>query len=128
LKQNPPTSTTTGRHAELAARIFLEQHQLIHCDSNYRHRGGEIDLIMKERDQHLIFVEVRLRSNPHYGSGAESVTSSKQHRIAQTALHYLQCHPQYQQYEMRFDVLSATMKQGQYHFEWIKEAFWPGES
>lgn len=82
---------------------------------------------MRDQSHSLIFVEVRLRNNPHYGSGAESITSSKQQRIAQTALHYLQHHPQYQSYEIRFDVLSATLKDGQYDFDWIKEAFYPDE-
>jgi putative endonuclease len=69
-----------------------------------------------------------MRNNPHYGDGAESVTYAKQRRISRTALHYLQRHPQFDAYDLRFDVLSATYDGQQYQFNWFKEAFWPGDN
>jgi len=73
-------------------------------------------------------VEVRLRSNRNYGSGADTVTPAKQNRLSRTALHYLQSNPQYEEWAIRFDVVSATLDKDQYQFHWIEEAFWPGDN
>ncbi len=127
MKQKANHSSISGADAEQAAAHHLQQQGLTLIDRNYRFKGGEIDLILLQR-QLLIFVEVRLRNNRHYGSGADSVTRSKQQRIANTARHYLQNHPRYQEHEIRFDVVAATATEGRYHFDWIQEAFWPGDS
>ncbi len=128
MKQKPPNPSTIGLHAEESARGFLEQQGLEHIVSNYHCRGGEIDLIMRAADSTLVFIEVRLRSNRHCGSGADTVTTAKQQKISKTALHYLQSHPQYQESPLRFDVVSGSLHQGCYHFDWIEEAFWPGDN
>lgn len=128
MKQKPPNPSTVGLHAEEAARRFLEQKGLDHITSNYHCRNGEIDLIMRSGNSILIFVEVRLRNNRNCGSGADTVTPSKQRKISRTALHYLQKHPQYCDYSLRFDVVSGSLHQGRYQFDWIEEAFWPGDN
>jgi putative endonuclease len=53
-----------------------------------RCRGGEIDLIYKDR-RTLVFVEVRGRSARGWVSGLESVTASKRQRIERTAREFL---------------------------------------
>jgi putative endonuclease len=58
---------------ELAAR-FLERHGLNVLLRNYRCRGGEVDLICRER-RVLVFVEVRLRRNASFGGAAASITA-----------------------------------------------------
>lgn len=78
---------------------------------------GEIDLVMRH-DNTLVFVEVRLRSNPRHMSGAESITRRKIQRLIRTATYYLQTHPQTGNTEYRFDVIS--MGAG---VDWIKNAF-----
>ena len=50
----------TGDHAEQLACVFLQQQGLQLVTRNYRCRGGEIDLIMRDDDS-LVFVEVRYR-------------------------------------------------------------------
>ena len=110
----------------MAASRFLQQQGLQLITRNYRFKGGEIDLICSDRQQ-LVFVEVRMRNNQYYGSGAETVTLNKQRKLSNTALHYLQHNPRYEAHELRFDVLSATQQGGTFQFEWFKEAFWPGD-
>ncbi len=127
MKQKAFSSTTRGAAAEQAAATFLQQQGLRLITRNYRFKGGEIDLILEEGAPLLVFVEVRMRNNRQFGSGAESVTFSKQQKLSKTALHYLQHHPGYQTYEIRFDVLSISEHQGAFQFEWFKEAFWPGD-
>ena len=128
MKQKPTNSTTIGANAESAARNYLQQQGLTFIDANYRFKGGEIDLIMSTTDAVLVFIEVRLRNHSGYGSGAESITYRKQQRISRTAQHYLQCNPQQQERALRFDVISAVQRQGQYQFEGIQQAFWPGDN
>lgn len=52
--------------------------------------GGEVDLIVRDRDGTLVFVEVRRRRHVHHGGAAASVTGAKQRRVRYAARHYLQ--------------------------------------
>jgi putative endonuclease len=54
---------------------------------NHYVRGGEVDIIF-EHDGVTVFCEVKLRSNTHFGTGAEAVTVVKQRRICRAALDY----------------------------------------
>jgi putative endonuclease len=59
---------------------------------NYRTQGrggGEIDLVMRDRDGTLVFVEVRRRASHRFGGAAASVGAMKQRRIVFAARHYL---------------------------------------
>lgn len=82
-----------------------------------RTRGGEIDLIMRERDGTLVFVEVRRRRDARHGGAAASVTPAKQARIVLAARHYLMrwATPP----ACRFDVVAIDGDQ----VEWLKGAF-----
>ena len=73
-----------GLAAEKSAATFLIQHGLKLLHSNYHCVHGEIDLIMQE-GKILVFVEVRLRSNPRFGSAAASITPQKQQKLIRTA-------------------------------------------
>lgn len=108
-----------GRRGEDAARRELLRHGLrvLHC--NYRVRGGEIDLIARERDV-LVFVEVRLRSHAGWGGAAASVDARKRARIVGAARHFL-CGPgaALADAPCRFDVVAID---GQ-RLQWIRGAF-----
>ena len=80
-----------GLAAEAAAVAYLERQGLTLLTQNYSCRFGEIDLIMREK-RILVFVEVRLRSNPHFTSAAESIHHHKQQKLIRAAQHYLQTH------------------------------------
>ncbi|MCI4411777.1 MAG: YraN family protein [Thiotrichales bacterium] len=109
-----------GQHSEQLAKNLLEASGLTCIAENFRCRRGEIDLIFLTNDT-LVFVEVRLRENKHYASAAESITYRKQQRILRTALYFLHTHHQYQDCNLRFDVvLFHTLNQ---HPEWIQSAF-----
>jgi putative endonuclease len=77
-----------GAAAEALAADYLEARGLVIVARNYRCRGGEIDLIARNRDL-LVFVEVRLRSGAAFGGAAASITAAKRRRIALAARHYL---------------------------------------
>lgn len=112
-----------GYNIEQAAAKFLKQkHGLKWIDNNFSCKLGEIDLIMQNQS-HLIFVEVRFRSSPHFADGASSITYQKQQKLKKTALYYLQQHQLMDKVNARFDVVSAYPQYGQWHFEWIQNAF-----
>ena len=77
-----------GAAAETLAAEFLVRRGVEIIARNYRCRGGEIDLIARDRDM-LVFVEVRLRSNAAFGGAAESITAAKRRRLARAAGYYL---------------------------------------
>jgi putative endonuclease len=86
--------TTKGRgdQAEALAREHLQRSGLSCVQTNFRtpgRGGGEIDLIMREPDGTLVFVEVRQRSRVDYGGAAASIGSIKRARIILAARHYL---------------------------------------
>jgi putative endonuclease len=85
----------TGDAAEARALAWLLGQGLTLVQRNYRvargpsARGGEVDLILRERDGTLVFVEVRARRNTLQGGAAASVGALKQQRLVRTAQHYL---------------------------------------
>jgi putative endonuclease len=83
--------------------------------------GGEIDLVMRERDGTLVFVEVRRRKSAMHGSAADSVSALKQRRIVFAARHVLaRMHPVP---PCRFDVVTVEGAAGRQVIAWIKAAF-----
>ncbi len=108
----------SGAEAEALAGGHLERAGLRTLVRNYRCPQGEIDLVMDDRGT-LVFVEVRYRHTPGFGSAAESVDRRKQQRLVAAARHYLAAlradRP------CRFDVVAMTGTPPR--FEWIRNAF-----
>lgn len=104
-----------GDAAESRALDYLQKQGLSLVERNFRCKGGEIDLIMRDRDV-LVFVEVRKRADPRYGGAAASVTARKQARLSIAAQTFLQ------RYRMpppcRFDVVAIDADV----LNWLKNA------
>lgn len=115
-------SQQMGQQKEHQAEVWLKTQAIHIIAQNFRCKGGEIDLIGLDPSHTLIFFEVKYRRNTSYGSASEFVTPQKQQRLIQCAQTYLQKHPNYQAYNMRFDVLSFEDNQTQP--EWLQDAFW----
>ena len=107
----------TGQAAEDHACRYLSRRGFKLMTRNYRAKTGEIDLIMSNGDL-LIFVEVRRRTHGGYGTGADSITLRKQHRIINTAKRFLQSVPNPTWDSYRFDVISIGKD-----IDWIPGAF-----
>jgi putative endonuclease len=116
------TSTTKqkGDAAEDRALHYLQTQGLQLLQRNYRtpgRGGGEIDLILRDADGTLVFVEVRKRRNAQHGGALASVTHIKQGRIVFAARHYLlklRLPP-----PCRFDVVAVEGED----LSWYKAAF-----
>ncbi len=119
----PPSTVAQGGAAENLALRHLQGEGLGLVARNYRvargpsARGGEVDLIMKDRDGTLVFVEVRARRGAAHGGAAASVTWGKQRRVQLAAQHYLMrfASPP----PCRFDVVAIDGEA----LEWIVAAF-----
>ncbi len=86
------TTKQRGDAAEAVALDHLQRHGLRLVQRNFRtpgRGGGEIDLIMREPDGTLVFVEVRQRASASRGGAGGSVTPLKQRRIVFAARHFL---------------------------------------
>ena len=115
-------SLTKGRDAETLASNYLIEKGLVPVERNFHSRRGEIDLIMTEGEC-LVFVEVRHRRRPVYGSGAETVDARKQARISACARYYLQRHPAAAELPCRFDVIAINGSLEHPQIDWIEDAF-----
>ncbi len=84
---------------------------------NYRVRGGEIDIIARDRDC-LVFVEVRQRADARHGGAAASVGARKRARLVLAARHYLMRAADAEQ-RCRFDVIAIDGGA----LRWFRDAF-----
>lgn len=109
-----------GKDAENRACRYLQARGLQLLHRNYRSKGGEIDLILQDTDS-LVFVEVRYRQQPGFGSAAESVDWRKQSKLIACARHFMQAHPDTSRQPCRFDVISISGSSN--NIEWIQNAF-----
>lgn len=90
----PALATTKGLGvaAEDMALAHLQRHGLALVQRNFKtpgRGGGEVDLIMREPDGTLVFVEVRQRASARQGGAGASITVTKQRRIVLAARHFL---------------------------------------
>jgi putative endonuclease len=122
VKASAPSAQARGRLAEEHAATWLAAHGLKILARNVRCRGGEVDLVCLEGGT-LVFVEVRLRTNPCFGSAAESITAAKRQRIILAAKWWLlRAGRAHQNRLCRFDaVLYGSEPFGEP--EWIRGAF-----
>ncbi len=108
-----------GAAAETRALRHLEARGLRLIERNWRTRGGELDLVLRDRDT-LVIAEVRARSHAGFGGAAASVDARKRARLVHAARAYLAAHPQYQSLPVRFDVVAIEAGG---HMDWIRAAF-----
>ncbi len=129
-----PARASTKRLGDAAETLALEHLlraglQLV--ARNFRtpgRGGGEIDLIMREPDGTLVFVEVRQRASAQHGAAADTIGWQKRRRIVWAARHFLLrwgAEP-----PCRFDVVTwdgALAAEAGTALEWIQAAFDAGD-
>jgi putative endonuclease len=117
------TKKALGDEAEARAWAHLRGHGLTLVQRNYRvargprSRGGEVDLIVRDRDGTLVFVEVRARRDVSHGGAAASIGAAKRRSLVFAAQNYLLrlASPP----PCRFDVVAIDGDQVQ----WLRAAF-----
>jgi putative endonuclease len=112
------TTRGLGQLHESRALAHLQQAGLTLVLRNYTAKVGEIDLIMSDADA-LVFVEVRFRSANSFVDGLSTVGDSKRKRFIKAVKYYLLTHPKDAERVLRFDVMSMSM----HDIDWHKNAF-----
>ena len=96
-----------GRWGEKQAEKFLKKSGYKILGRRVRAgRHDEIDLIARQGDDTMVFVEVKTRKNEKYGRPAAAVSRDKRHKLSRAAVMFLQkrkFRPPY----IRFDVIEV---------------------
>lgn len=84
---------------------------------------GEIDIIAKDNNNELVFVEVKTRTNKKYGEACEAVNRKKREHIRNTAEYFLYTN-KIDKVGIRMDVIEVYISiQGRIKINHIKQAF-----
>ncbi|MGE5315318.1 MAG: YraN family protein [Acidobacteriota bacterium] len=121
MEKNTRHRKILGTAGESLAEQFYREQGCEVLEKNFIFRHGEIDLIVKDRDE-VVFVEVKTRRGTRFGLPEEAVTPLKQHYIRRAAegflwLRHLESKP------CRFDVFSVTTEKGQAKTRQFRAAF-----
>lgn len=109
-----------GNEGENLAAAYLEDKGYRILDRNYRYKHAEIDLIA-EKDNWLIFVEVKTRTSLAFGYPEEFVDDKKINKILEGADQYL--------FEtnwsgnVRYDIVSIKMGSKSVQIDHFEDAF-----
>jgi putative endonuclease len=115
-----PHTRAQGREGEDEAERWLKRRGYRIVERNFSCKAGEIDIIARDGEV-LCFVEIKARANRTYGTAIESISVSKQRRIARAASWYLVRHPT--DAPCRFDVLALDLVDGEWRYRLVKDAF-----
>ena len=111
-----------GDMVEAAALAHLQAHGLQPLARNAQARGGEIDLVMMDRDV-VVFVEVRYRASAAFGGGFASIDARKRRKVVHAAQVFLMRNPTLAHAPCRFDVVDASGDPAAPHMQWLRDAF-----
>ena len=114
------TRALLGRSGEAAAeRLYRRMGFTV--ERNFRAGRIEVDLVAR-RPGLVVFCEVKTRTDERWGMPAEAVGTTKQMRIRRAAAAWLaECRPG--AVEVRFDVVSAIVRDGRIDLTHIPNAF-----
>jgi len=110
-----------GPSGEGAAARFLEKNGYEIVEYNYRVCGSEVDLIAK-KDETLCFIEVKTRGSDDYGLPEEFVDKWKRRKIIRAAKVFIG-QKVYEDFYVRFDIISVLHKSGEVEINHIEHAF-----
>lgn len=109
-----------GRDGEDAAAELYEA-EGFEVARNFRAGRIEVDLVARKSGL-VVFCEVKTRSSDRWGLPAEAVTPAKQARIRRAAAAWLAQHRP-GPVEVRFDVVSAIVRNGRIQLTHLADAF-----
>ncbi len=91
-------------------------------ESNFRIKGGEIDIIACKKGE-LHFVEVKTRTTPQYGSPFEAITRSKQAHLTRAAQIFLYKNSEWKKNPKCFSVISVDLSKDEPQIIFLPNAF-----
>lgn len=108
-----------GKKGEDVAVVYLKKQGYTILERNYRKHYGEIDIIAidpsagsgqgaSEKEQILVFIEVKTRTSSQFGTPFESITYWKLKPLLKTAQLYCAIHPKLPQ-ALRIDAIAVIL-------------------
>lgn len=101
-----------GRWGEDLAALHLLADGLTVLDRNWRCGEGELDLVAREPDGTVVFVEVKTRGGIGFGEPAEAVGRVKARKLRALACRWLLENRPPGTPELRFDVIGIVRRRG----------------
>jgi putative endonuclease len=111
-----------GAEGETVACQYLERGGFAVLSRNYRCRSGEIDIVARDTDGTIVFVEVKDRHVVSHGEGFEAVTFGKRRRVVRAARVFAAAHG-LSEGRLRFDVVSISWRDGRPEIRHDRGAF-----
>jgi putative endonuclease len=101
----------TGNRGEAIAAAYLIRKHYAIVETNWRFRGGEIDIVARHNDM-LVFVEVRSRSATTTEAAFATITPSKRQRLIRSAYAYINAHDLPESTSWRIDIIGIALPHG----------------
>ncbi len=112
----------TGSLGEQLACQFLEHKGFNILHRNWRCKHDELDIVALD-GRFLVIVEVKTRSTDRWGDPEDDVSPAKIRKLMRAVDGYLDAFPT--ELELRFDVVSITLKPHEPEILHITDAFYP---
>lgn len=107
-----------GRYGENVAVNFLEKSEYLIISRNFFCKQGEIDIIAQKEDE-IIFCEVKTRTNRKFGNPREGVNFYKKSHMWNSARYFLYINNLIDRY-IRFDVIEVFIDKNKTYVNHIK--------
>ena len=114
------THNDFGKQAEEAAEQYLIEKGYLIQAKNFIFGKGEIDLITMKNNW-LVFVEVRARSDIQYGFPEQTISKAKASLIVKTAEQYV--YKINWNGKIRFDIIAITVQDDAMNIEHFEDVF-----
>jgi len=120
MEERKENRSKGNKGERLAAKELMKKGYEV-LDMNFCRKGGEIDIIA-QKDDSIVFVEVKYRKSLENGIPCEAVDVRKQKRIIETAKKYIDENHLYDS-SFRFDVVEI-LESDRIYMRHIENAFW----
>ncbi len=114
-----------GNKGEEIAQELLKKNHFEILETKWTFQRAEVDIIAQKEDL-LVFVEVKTRSTDYFGKPEEAVHQKKQKLLAKAAEGYLTINEL--ENEIRFDIVAIVHNENQTVIRHIEDAFFPFET
>lgn len=111
-----------GINGENFAVDYLKKKGYTILEKRWRYKNLEIDIIT-QKENNLIIVEVKTRSNEYFGEPYVFVDKKKQKNIIEAANFYIE--DKNLDIEVRFDIISLLQRDNKFILNHIENAFIP---
>lgn len=109
-----------GKYGEYKASEYLEEKNYEVINKNYYCKYGEIDIIAFDKNsKELVFVEVKTRTNIHYGRPIEAITNKKINHLKKTINYYIMDKKAYN-FAIRIDAIEILIIKNKCYINHVK--------